>query len=233
MDNMLPPQDVERFAVNMAAIARSRHTAKSYRREDLSRQEVEDLLELLRFSSSSVNSQPWHFVVASDASGRDRIARAGTDANNAFNSDAIRNAGLVVVFAARLNADQSYLDRLLETEDRHGRFADPANKTEWRSIRAAFVDLNRSQGDPGAHQWMARQVYWNGGQFLHSAAAMGLDATPMEGIDGEALDREFGLAEKGYRSLFAIAVGRNADESDWNRQLPKSRLSMEETVTRL
>ena len=233
MNTAITPGDIGQFSVNMVDVARSRHTAKSYRREDLSAQKVQELLELLRLSSSSVNSQPWHFVVASGAEGRDRIARAGTDEHYAFNSDAVRNAGLVVVFAARNDADESYMDRLLESEDKEGRFPDPVNKTEWRSIRAAFVDHNRSQSDPGAHEWMARQVYWNGGQFLHSVAAMGLDATPMEGIDAGGLDREFGLDEKGYRSLFAITVGRNVDEADWNQQLPKSRLPLEEIVTRV
>ena len=233
MNGITTPGNVGRFNMNVLDVARSRHTAKSYRREDLSEQQVQDLLELLRLSSSSVNSQPWHFVVASDAKGRDRVARAGTDANFSFNSDAVRNAGLVVVFAARNQADETNLEHLLDREDQDGRFPESANKSEFRTIRAAFVDLNRSPSDPGAHDWMARQVYWNGGQFLHSVAAMGLDATPMEGIDGERLDREFGLDEKGYRALFAITVGRNIDETDWNQRLPKSRLPMQEIVTRL
>lgn len=227
------PDDVGRFAVNMAEVARTRHTAKSYRREDLTDQQIADLLDLLRFSSSSVNVQPWHFVVAHDPAGRDRIARAGTDTHFPFNSDAVRTAALVVVFASRKEADDAYLEHLLDREKLDGRFAEPARKAEFRTIRAGFVDLNRSAGDPGASEWMARQVYWNGGQFLHSVAAMGLDATPMEGIDADGLDAEFGLAAKGYRTLFAITVGRNRDDQDWNLQLPKSRLPMEEIVTRL
>lgn len=227
------PDDVGKFAIDMTAVARSRHTAKSYRGEDLPQTQVEDLLELLRLSPSSVNAQPWHFVVASNPAGRDRIARAGTDALYRFNSETVRNAGIVVVFAARIEADEAYLERLLEREEEDGRFREPSDKSEFRKIRAGFVDLNRSAEDPGARHWMARQVYWNGGQFLHAVAAMGFDATPMEGIDTDGLDEEFGLREIGYRALFAVAVGRNRDESDWNLTLPKSRLPLEEIVTRL
>lgn len=233
MNTIINPSDVAQFTTNMVEVARSRHTAKSYRRQELSEQQIEDLLKLLRLSASSVNSQPWHFVVASGPKGRDRIARAGTDETFAFNSDAVRNAGLAVVFAARKVADEAYLERLLEREDEDGRFPKPAQKSEFRKLRAGFVDLNRSKNDPGAHEWMVRQVYWNGGQFLHSVAAMGLDATPMEGIDANGLDREFELVEKGYHALFVITVGRNEDETDWNLQLPKSRLPIEEIITHL
>ena len=216
-----------------AKIAKARHTAKAYQKGELSSSDVDALLDLLRWGSSSVNSQPWHFVVATTPEGRDRIAKAGTDADYPFNSEAIRHCGMAVVFASRLEATGAYLDHLLEVEDKHGRFPEPGKKEEWRGTRALFVDLNRSASDPGAREWMARQTYWNGGAFLLGAAALGLDATPMEGIDPAGLDAEFGLADKGYAALFAVTVGRNADAQDWNFALPKSRLSLEEVVTRL
>ncbi|HBS62068.1 MAG TPA: NAD(P)H nitroreductase, partial [Stenotrophomonas sp.] len=37
---------------------------------------LEDLLEVLHHAPSSVNAQPWHFLVAGSAEARARIARA-------------------------------------------------------------------------------------------------------------------------------------------------------------
>lgn len=58
------------------SFARQRYTTKAY---DASRQVfqaiIDELLELLRLSPSSVNSQPWHFVVASRAEGKARLAK--------------------------------------------------------------------------------------------------------------------------------------------------------------
>ena len=230
---MTHPKPVESVDGDIAATARARHTAKAYREDALSEKEIANLLDLLRFSASSTNSQPWHFVVATTRQGRDRIARAGTDDPYPFNSDAVRQTGMVVVFAARLDADAAYLDHLLEREDADGRFPEPEQKAKQREGRAHFVDLNRTESDPGAHDWMARQTYWNGGQFLLGAAAMGLDATPMEGIDTAGLDREFDLPAKGYTALFVITVGRNKDGEDWNFHLPKSRLPLSEIATRI
>jgi nitroreductase/dihydropteridine reductase len=229
---MTQPTPVENYATDIAQIAQSRHTAKAYTGKALSETEIQALLSLLRFSASSVNSQPWHFIVATTPEGRDAVAKAGTDENYSFNSDNIRKAGMVVVFAARQDADEDYLKRLLDSEEADGRFPEEKNRQEMEEIRRFFIDSNRNE-DGDAHDWMARQVYWNGGQFLLGAAAMGLDATPMEGIDRNGLDAAFSLPEKGYTNLFAVTVGRNDDETDWNYGLPKSRLPEAEIVTRL
>lgn len=62
-------------------------------------------------------------------------------------------------------------------------------------VAAFFADMHRvSLKDD--HQWMAKQVYLNVGNFLLGVAAMGLDAVPIEGFDAEVLDAEFGLKEK-------------------------------------
>ena len=57
------------------SFARQRYTTKAY---DASRQVdqaiIDELLELLRLSPSSVNSQPWHFIVVRD---RETLRRLG------------------------------------------------------------------------------------------------------------------------------------------------------------
>ena len=78
---------------------------------------------------------------------------------------------------------------------------------------------------------MDKQVYLNGGNFLLGVAALGIDATPMEGIDMDVLDAEFGLREKGYRSLFVVPIGYSDPDEDYNAALPKSRLPLAEIVT--
>ncbi|WP_245540370.1 nitroreductase family protein [Paracoccus zeaxanthinifaciens] len=93
-----------------------------------------------------------------------------------------------------------------------------------------FIDLHEKQIGDGP-EWMARQVYLNLGNFLLGLAAMGIDATPMEGVDTAILDREFGLTEKGYASLFVVPIGYSDPEGDYNAALPKSRLSERAIIT--
>ena len=74
----------------------------------------------------------------------------------------------------------------------------------------------------------------NIGSFLLGVASLGIDATPMEGIDVKALDEEFGLREKGFTALVAVSIGYRA-ESDFNStdKTPKSRLPESELFTEI
>lgn len=212
--------------------AKKRHTTKAY---DASKQipaeTVEKLKELLRFSPSSVNSQPWHFIMATTPEGKERVA-AGTDEKYPFNSPSIRKASVAIVFASRLHADEGYLNQLLEQEDKDGRYPAPENKEQTKGGRTFFVGLNQSSAEAEAN-WTARQTYLNLGQFLLGAAALGLDATPMEGVDPDALDKEFGLREKGFGALAVVTVGYHDTENDYNAALPKSRLPLSEILTEI
>jgi nitroreductase/dihydropteridine reductase len=78
---------------------------------------------------------------------------------------------------------------------------------------------------------MDKQVYLNIGQFLLGVATLGIDATPMEGIETKVLDEEFGLREKGYTSLVVVPLGYHNQEEDYNAVLPKSRLPYSEILT--
>ncbi|MNT60513.1 Oxygen-insensitive NAD(P)H nitroreductase [compost metagenome] len=76
---------------------------------------------------------------------------------------------------------------------------------------------------------MEHQVYLSLGYFLSACISMGLDATPMEGINIEGYKQI--LPQDGYAPLFSVTVGY-ADLSDWAHPaiLPKSRFELDEVV---
>ncbi len=211
--------------------AKKRHAAKAYdASKKITAEDVERIKELLRFSPSSVNSQPWHFILASTEEGKKRIAKS-TERLYPFNRNAILNASHVVVFCGRQNIDDAYLAAILEQEEKDGRFAgdDDSLKAKVNLGRNKFVNIHKNdlQDLP---QWVGKQVYLNVGQFLLGVAALGLDATPMEGIDQTVLDEEFDLAEQGYTSLVVVTLGYHS-EDDYNANLPKSRFSYDTILT--
>ena len=62
--------------------------------------------------------------------------------------------------------------------------------------------------------WLSKQVYISLGFFLSACASLGIDSTPMEGIEPDAyMDI---LALKGYRPLFAVCIGYR-DANDFNQ----------------
>ncbi len=212
------------------AFARQRYTTKAY---DASRQVqqavIDELLELLRLSPSSVNSQPWHFVVASTAEGKARLAK-GAQEGFAYNRPKILDASHVILICTRRDIDDAYLAELLEQEAADGRLRDEAARATQHNTRSSYVNLHRGLDD--LQHWMEKQAYLALGTLLLGAASKGVDATPMEGIDRQALDAELGLTDQGLSSLVMVALGYRSD-SDFNAALPKSRLPAERVFTHL
>jgi nitroreductase/dihydropteridine reductase len=153
----------------------------------------------------------------------------GVQGGYAFNEAKVTKASHVILFCSRIEADAGHQDLLLSQEQRDGRFADAAAKAGTAKGRTFFVDQHRFQGKDQSH-WLEKQVYLALGTAMLAAATLGVDTTPMEGIDAKALDEEFGLREKGLTSLVLLSLGYRA-EDDFNAKLPKSRLKQEQVFT--
>ncbi|EAA4001649.1 oxygen-insensitive NAD(P)H nitroreductase [Salmonella enterica] len=215
--------------MDIVSVALKRYSTKAFDpSKKLTAEEADKVKTLLQYSPSSTNSQPWHFIVASTEEGKARVAKSAAG-KYTFNERKMLDASHVVVFCAKTAMDDAWLERVVDQEEADGRFATPEAKAANDKGRRFFADMHRvSLKDD--HQWMAKQVYLNVGNFLLGVAAMGLDAVPIEGFDAEVLDAEFGLKEKGYTSLVVVPVGHHSVE-DFNAGLPKSRLPLETTLT--
>ncbi|ECG8260266.1 oxygen-insensitive NAD(P)H nitroreductase [Salmonella bongori] len=215
--------------MDIVSVALKRYSTKAFDpSKKLTAEEADKLKMLLQYSPSSTNSQPWHFIIASTEEGKARVAKSAAE-NYVFNERKMLDASHVVVFCAKTIMDDAWLERVVNQEEADGRFATPEAKAANDKGRRFFADMHRvSLKDD--HQWMAKQVYLNVGNFLLGVAAMGLDAVPIEGFDADVLDAEFGLKEKGYTSLVVVPVGYHSVE-DFNAGLPKSRLPLETTLT--
>jgi len=215
--------------MNILSAAKKRHTAKAY---DTGRRIPEEVMQqvygLLRNSASSVNSQPWHFIVANTPEGRARIAKA-TQGSYGYNAAKVNDASHVIVLCSRVDMDEAHLDAVLEQEERDGRFRDAQARAGQDATRRGYVNQHR-YGTKDVAQWLEKQVYLALGTALVGAATLEIDATPMEGFDQKILDAEFGLNEKGLTSLVLVSFGYSSP-ADFNAGLPKSRLSQEATFT--
>jgi nitroreductase/dihydropteridine reductase len=96
-------------------------------------------------------------------------------------------------------------------------------------VTGFYEPMIKSNGDAVVKSWMEHQVYLSLGYFLSACISMGLDATPMEGINRETYKQI--LAQDGYAPLFAVTVGY-ADLSDFMHPTvyPKNRFELDEVV---
>jgi len=215
--------------MNIAELVRSRHTCKAYDpQRPLSEEQLAQLQEILRFSPSSVNSQPWHFFLVTSEAGKAKLVPALTE----HNMEKVRSAPLTVVIATKTELDDAHLQALLAQEDRDGRFGgNEEAKKGADGARRYYVGLNSTSAQK-QQEWMARQAYIALGFLLMGAATLELDATPIEGFFPEKLDAALGLTELGLKSVVVASVGYGS-EQDFNAALPKSRLPAEQLLTRL
>ena len=218
--------------MNIARIAQTRHTCKAYDpTRKIPAEQVEQLKTLLRLSPSSINSQPWHFIIASSDEGKARIAKCAVQGPYAANGPKILNASHVVVFCARTTMDEAHLASLLAQEDADGRYPTPEAKAAQSKGRSFYTGLHRYDLKDTQH-WMEKQCYLALGTLLLGAATLEIDATPIEGFDPRILNEELGLRERGITSVVIAALGyRGAD--DFNAKLPKSRFPMGKVISEL
>ena len=209
-------------------VIRTRYTSKAYdETRKLTAEQQQQLLDLLRYSPSSVNSQPWHFFAITSDEGKSRILPAVADANAAK----IQKASMVVVFGIREEITEAHLQTLLDKEQQDGRFISDEMRAGQDKGRRYFVGLNSgSVADQQA--WMARQAYISLGFLLLGAASLGLDASPIEGFTPEKMDEVLDLKAKGLKSVVMATVGYHSD-ADFNAKLPKSRLDADQVITLL
>lgn len=214
--------------MDVISVSKQRFTTKKYdTRRKIDPETVTKIETLLQMAPSSLNTQPWHYIIAGTEQGRDLIAQA-TDDKYAMNAQKIRQASHVVVFCVRDDMDEAHLKAVLEQQGKDGRFATPEVREAAERGLAFFTHLNR----PRMQEWLTRQVYLSLGYTMLGVAALGIDSTSIEGIDVDRLDELLHLREKGLHSLVVLSLGYHADD-DFNAQLPKSRLPTEYIITHL
>ena len=131
------------------------------------------LEEALVLSPSSFGLQPWKFVIVTDQSVKESLVEASGGQRPP--ADCSHH----VVFAIKKNlgpADvETFVDRIVSVRN-----TSPASLAGFRASMIEFVS-NSKNGD--INHWATRQVYIALGNFLTSAALLGIDVCPMEGID--------------------------------------------------
>lgn len=212
--------------MNMVDISKQRYTTKHYNKNKLiSPKHIDELCTILQNSPSSVNAQPWHFIVIGTEQGRQKILPAIPD----FNIPRVQDSSHTVIFCARTPIDDTHLQNVLNQEEKDGRYSNEQDKKGSDQGRHYFVNLN-STTPQNQLVWASKQIYIALGNLLFAAAGMGIDSTAIEGFDDRKIDEILDLPAKGLKSVVVATLGyRAADDS--NAKRPKSRLPKEQLFT--
>jgi nitroreductase len=181
------------------------------------------LEEALVLTPSSYGLQPWKFVVVADPAVRERLVAAS------WGQRQVADASHFVVFAVKKNLSERDID------DHLSRIAEvrgvPAQSLgQYRDMMVGSIIKGRDE--MRRNDWASHQVYIALGNFLTSAALLGIDACPMEGIDPVKYDEILGLSKQGLRAVVAAAAGYRA-ATDRYSMARKVRFSRDQVLVRV
>lgn len=180
---------------------------------------LEDALVL---TPSSFGLQPWHFLVVQNKDLRAELLA------QSWGQRQVLDCSHFVVLTARTDMNEAAIDSFIErTAELRG--DDPASLATYRDIMVGFTG---GMDQVSRIHWAKLQTYIALGQLMTSAAVLGIDACPMEGLIPAEYDRILGLPERGLTTSVACALGYRSD-NDKYALAPKVRFAKDDLLTRL
>ncbi|MCR8870619.1 nitroreductase family protein [Bacillus sp. AFS026049] len=192
-------------------IVTGRRSIKNYDKSvKISREEMEEILTLATLAPSSVNMQPWRFLVIDSPEGKATLAPLAR-----FNQNQVETSSAVIaVFGDMNNFDNA--------EEIYGKAVDlglmPLEVKE--NILASFAGYFEKI----TSEEMKEVVLVDGGlvsmQLMLAARAYGYDTNPIGGYEKDQIAEAFGLDKNRYVPVMLISIGKAADNGHQSVRLP-------------
>ncbi len=178
------------------------------------------LEEALILSPSSYGLQPWKFRVVADGPTREKLMEVS------WKQRQVVDASHFVVFTSKTDVTAAdighWTDRLAEVQGLGG---DSLNR--YRDMMIS--DLVNGPRHAVIGTWASRQTYIALGNFMTSAALLGIDTCPLEGLDPAKYDEILGIRGTGYTTLCACAAGYRSAQDKY-ASMPKVRYPRSEMI---
>ena len=185
-------------------------------------EKVAAIIEAIRMAPTSSGTQPFELLVVTNPEIRAQIREV------AWDQAQITDGSHLLVFAAWDNYTEARIDAVTQMNIA-ARGELPTLSAYYEKLKGMY--LPRDAEENYAHA--ARQAYIALGVALVAAAEQEVDSTPMEGFDPDAVDKIFGLRERGLRSVVLMPLGYRQPEGDWLLPMKKVRKPREVLVTQV
>ncbi|SFC28241.1 Nitroreductase [Algibacter lectus] len=198
-----------------------RYAAKAMNGEKIAEDKVERILEAARLAPTSSGLQPFEIFVVKNQDVKEKIKPV------AWNQSVVTDCSHLLVFAAWDTYTPERINYMFDlTNDIRG-----FKNEGWEDYRKMLLNSYPLKDAEENFNHAAKQAYIAFAEALTAAAFEGVDTTPMEGFDADAVDQILGLREKGLRSAVLLPMGYRKDDADWLVNLVKVRKPMEDLVT--
>lgn len=202
-----------------------RHACKEFdARKKISEDDFNAILEMGRLSPSSFGLEPWKFLIVQNPDLREKLGAAAWGAQGK-----LETASHFMLILARKKKGMIYGSEYIEhmLKDVHQLPEDVIKLYGQFYEKFQKEDFNLLESDRTLFDWASKQTYIALANMLNGAAYMGIDSCPIEGFDGELIEKfleeelhidsqEYGLsvmAAFGYRTKEPRAKSRQEIEA--------------------
>jgi nitroreductase/dihydropteridine reductase len=198
-----------------------RYAAKAMNGEKVTQDKIDNIIEAVSLAPTSSGLQPFEILVITNQEIKEKIRPV------AWNQSVITDCSHLFVFAAWDTYTADRINKMFDLTNTVRGFENEG----WENYRQMLLSSYPQKGAEENFNHAAKQAYIAFSQAITAAAFQGVDTTPLEGFDADAVDKILGLREKGLRSCVMLPVGYRDTEKDWLVNLTKVRKSKEDLVT--
>ncbi|GAA4236828.1 NAD(P)H-dependent oxidoreductase [Postechiella marina] len=198
-----------------------RYATKAMNGEKVAEDKIERILEAARLAPTSSGLQPFEIFVVKNQDIKEQIKPI------AWNQSVITDCSHLLVFAAWDHYTPERINYMFDlTNDIRG-----FKNEGWENYRQMLLGMYPQKDPEENFIHASKQAYIAFTEAITAAAFEGVDATPLEGFEPDAVDKILNLREKGLRSAVLLPLGYRKTEEDWLVNLVKVRKPMEDLIT--
>lgn len=176
----------------------------------ISREEMTEILAQASKAPSSINMQPWRFLVIDNDEGKEKLAPLAS-----FNLDKVMSASAVIaVFGDRQNFD--YAEEIYGKAVEHGYMPEEVKEFQLNYFKPLYEGLSDEQ--------MKDIILLDSGlvsmQLMLVARAYGYDTNPIGGYEKDKLADAFGMEKDRYVPVMLLTIGKALNEGFQSYRLP-------------
>ncbi|MFA6073275.1 MAG: NAD(P)H-dependent oxidoreductase [Candidatus Woesearchaeota archaeon] len=160
-----------------------RYATKKFDGQIIPEEKIDQLLELIRLSASSVNLLPWKVKIVKDQATKELLLPAS------YNQAQITTCSHLLIFCAetKLHEKNKKLEKIMHQEN--------IPEEQIKGFTGMIDGLLNSMSDKDMLIWAQKQTYIALGNAINGAKALGFDSCPMEGFNPVEYSRILKLPE--------------------------------------
>ncbi len=197
-----------------------RYACKAMNGQKVPQEKVDNILEAIRLAPTSSGLQPFEILVVTNDEIKAEIRKI------AWNQPQVTDCSHLLVFAGWDNYTEERINYMFDLTNEIRGFKNEG----WEAYRQKLISIYSNQDEETNFQHISKQTYIAFMCAIAQASYEGVDNTPMEGFDADALDKILNLREKGLRSTLLLPLGYRDTDKDWLVNLKKVRKPMAKMV---